>query len=282
VLVIAIMIKVSSPSSSSTGADLDPFEHKLSLGFWQSLKIALMSVTLAPLKLVTATTCFLLAWLVARIGLCGTSTYIESRPLTGWRRRGQDLCFWLARAMFFSAGVLWVKTKGRKESSAVAPMMVCAPHSTLLDTLVGAVTKCCPLTKIAIKTAPFMGSMAKFWQIPFVDRKSPDKRKVVVDLVRKRAKDMHQGGWRQIIFYPEGTTTNGKALLRFKCGAFVPGLAVQPVLLRIDNNPDVARWTWKQSYGALTSIWLILCQCYINFEVKLRPYFSVGRYGEPF
>ena len=35
-----------------------------------------------------------------------------------------------------------------------------------------------------------------------------------------------------VLFFPEGTTTNGKALISFKSGAFIPGVPVQPCIVR--------------------------------------------------
>jgi lysophosphatidylcholine acyltransferase/lyso-PAF acetyltransferase len=69
-------------------------------------------------------------------------------------------------------------------------------------------------------------------------------------------------------FFSEGTTTNGRSLLNFKSGAFSPGLPVQPVVLRFDNEPDTTRWTWKQNLSSMTMFFLTLCQLWTNAEVK--------------
>ena len=34
--------------------------------------------------------------------------------------------------------------------------------------------------------------------------------------------------WSQLVIFPEGATTNGKAILTFKAGGFIPGVTVQP------------------------------------------------------
>jgi lysophosphatidylcholine acyltransferase/lyso-PAF acetyltransferase len=36
----------------------------------------------------------------------------------------------------------------------------------------------------------------------------------------------------QVLLFPEATTTNGRALIHFKLGAFTPGLPIQPVVIR--------------------------------------------------
>ena len=49
----------------------------------------------------------------------------------------------------------------------------------------------------------------------------------------------------------QGTTSSGQALITFKPGAFLPGVAVQPVAITI---PDYMIWTWD-SPGAKQSRW---------------------------
>jgi len=39
------------------------------------------------------------------------------------------------------------------------------------------------------------------------------------------------GRWPQTLVFPEGTCTNGTAIVQFKQGAFAPGVAVQPVVV---------------------------------------------------
>ncbi len=174
---------------------------------------------------------------------------------------------------FFSAPSFPSAATQRKRGKA--PIIVCAPHSTLFDTLAAAVMHSTPLSNSSIRTAPVLGKVATFWQIPFVDRDNKDKRRRVVDTICRRAKNVGgKTGWRRIFFYPEGTTTNGRALLRFKFGAFSTGQPVTPVLLRIDNHPDVIRWAWRMPHDPKTCLWLTLCQLYIRVEVR-------GRGGEP-
>lgn len=36
----------------------------------------------------------------------------------------------------------------------------------------------------------------------------------------------------RVLLFPEGTTTNGRALISFQLGAFIPGYAIQPVVVR--------------------------------------------------
>lgn len=77
-------------------------------------------------------------------------------------------------------------------------------------------------------------------------------------------------GYRQLLVFPEGTTTNGRALVHFKSGSFQSGVPVQPVLARFPgmNRPDTLTWTWGQSYGILGCTWLTMCM--FNTTVTVR------------
>ena len=48
--------------------------------------------------------------------------------------------------------------------------------------------------------------------------------------------------WPNLILAPEGTCGDGKCLLRFRTGAFVPGAPVLPILLRYENRYFNPAW----------------------------------------
>merc|ERR1712013_613735 len=63
------------------------------------------------------------------------------------------------------------------------------------------------------------------------------------DTMKERSTDGK--GWQQVLIFPEGTCTNRTALITFRLGAFIPGVPVQPVILRYDNCYDTVTWTWE-------------------------------------
>eukprot|EP00659_Diplonema_papillatum_P009175 gene9175-14228_t len=69
-------------------------------------------------------------------------------------------------------------------------------------------------------------------QFIFVERAGKGRGQVV-ETIKRRATE---GGWPQVALFPEGTTTNGKALIKFKAGAFIPGVPVQPVAFEFPNS----------------------------------------------
>jgi 1-acyl-sn-glycerol-3-phosphate acyltransferase len=64
-----------------------------------------------------------------------------------------------------------------------------------------------------------------------VDRVSSDSRKNTIDAIKEVASE------RDVFIFPEGTCTNRTSLINFKCGAFLPGLPVQPIALDYHTTP---------------------------------------------
>ena len=79
------------------------------------------------------------------------------------------------------------------------------------------------------KDLPGFGFLMAATQCIFVDRKDANSRAVTRDALLARAADDR---WPRVLMFPEATTTNQEALLRFKPGAFLAGLPVQPVVIR--------------------------------------------------
>ena len=61
------------------------------------------------------------------------------------------------------------------------------------------------------------------------------------------------------------------ALMQYRPGAFIPGVAVQPVLVRysLDGKADTVTWTWDQTHGAIACILLTLTQWSTEVSIHL-------------
>ena len=77
--------------------------------------------------------------------------------------------------------------------------------------------------------------------------------------------------WPQLLIFPEGSTSNRKALMNFKPGAFIPGKPVQPVLVRYPNRVDTVTWTWNQPHGSKTVMFATLAQLFSRASLELLP-----------
>ncbi|XP_034020816.1 lysophospholipid acyltransferase LPCAT4 [Thalassophryne amazonica] len=251
----------------------NPFVHELQLSGAQRIKGIILGSILTPIRIILAILAFIIMWFFALLRVVGLSEEELSRPITGWRQWVfHPIVLLLSRAVFFFAGFLWVKVKGRRANLKEAPVLVVAPHSSFLDMLV-----LCP-TQLAMvmsrsenASLPVIGALLKFNQSLVVSRQDPESRKKAVTQLKERLSS--NGYWPQMLIFPEGTTTNGKALLKFKHGVFLAGVPVQPVLLHYPNQLDTVRWTYKGT-SWLEVVWHTTSQLYTNMTVEFLPVYE--------
>eukprot|EP00095_Tigriopus_kingsejongensis_P003929 snap_masked-scaffold85_size395806-processed-gene-2.2 protein:Tk03929 transcript:snap_masked-scaffold85_size395806-processed-gene-2.2-mRNA-1 annotation:"1-acylglycerophosphocholine o-acyltransferase 1-like isoform x1" len=256
---------------------IEAFSHRLNANWCQILQIILMSLTLAPLRLACFFIVLFLAYFVSLIGLIGVSEGdLIKGPLTGWRGQLQGLCYCLGRAMYFTIGLHWIKVKGEQANPWEAPVLAVAPHATFVDTIAIVKSLGTPVAKDDFQKFPILGVIAKFVQVLFVKRENPQSRKLALQEIRAHTHEIMKSEpgfptWRQLLVFPEGTCTSGKALIYFKVGAFQNSVPVQPVTLRFPNRLDTLTWTWDQKYGSLGCFWLTLCQLHTRAEIEFLP-----------
>lgn len=61
-------------------------------------------------------------------------------------------------------------------------------------------------------------------------RDNPQSRQETIRMIKVRAK------YEKIAIFPEGTCTNRSSIIKFRLGAFTPGLPVQPVYIDYEKN----------------------------------------------
>lgn len=250
-----------------------PFIHKVKLTRTQRIRGIILGSILFPLRVILAAICFLLMWPIARLRLAGLSEEERSRPVKGWR---YWLLNWivmrLSRGVYFCLGFLWVKVKGRRADLREAPVLVVAPHSGFLDMLVLFRTNLAAVvSRSENRNLPVIGALLEFNQAVLVSRKDPESRKKAIAQVTERLTS--DGYWPQMLMFPEGTTTNGSALIKFKPGAFLAGVPVQPVLLHYPNKLDTVRWTYKGTTW-VESLWHTTSQFYTNSTIEFLPVYN--------
>lgn len=250
-----------------------PFIHKVKLTRTHRIRGIILGSILFPLRVILAAICFLLMWPIARLRLAGLSEEERSRPVKGWR---YWLLNWivmrLSRGVYFCLGFLWVKVKGRRADLREAPVLVVAPHSGFLDMLVLFGTNLAAVvSRSENRNLPVIGALLEFNQAVLVSRKDPESRKKAIAQVTERLTS--DGYWPQMLMFPEGTTTNGSALIKFKPGAFLAGVPVQPVLLHYPNKLDTVRWTYKGTTW-VESLWHTTSQFYTNSTIEFLPVYN--------
>ncbi|GAA6231815.1 lysophosphatidylcholine acyltransferase 1-like [Lates japonicus] len=248
----------------------NPFVHELKFTTKEKIKIGLMSVTVFPVRLLLVSFFMLLAWPFAFTASLGRSEFaIEPQS---WWRRFVDLCLRvIMRAMWFCGGFHWIKVKGERAAPSEVPILTVAPHSSYFDAIPVTMTMCSIVTKLESRSIPVWGTLISYIRPVFVFRSDQDSRRKTVEEIKRRAQS--EGKWPQIMIFPEGTCTNRSSLILFKAGAFIPGLPVQPVVLRYPNKLDTVTWTW-QGPGAFKILWLTLCQPHNPMEIEYLPIYT--------
>ena len=117
--------------------------------------------------------------------------------------------------------------------------MICN-HISFIDTLMGMRKFACGyLAKASVKNTPIVGSIAISLQTVFVDRGDAKDREKVFNQIQQVQSDFLNGkSATPIMIFPEGTTTSGRDLLKFKKGAFAALLPLKPILIKGNSNPN--------------------------------------------
>ena len=79
------------------------------------------------------------------------------------------------------------------------------------------------LAKDSVRDMPLVGTVATFAGSIFIERENSKARSDTLDLIKERCDLIKKEGSERharLIIFPEGTTTNGSSILKFKKGAF--------------------------------------------------------------
>ena len=116
--------------------------------------------------------------------------------------------------------LMTIKEKGCHD---IATPMVIANHVNSIDILY-LTTRFNPLSVVAkesMSRVPVIGSIAKFLQCLFLSRESETARKDILEKIKHRMVEYEEkSDTNPLLIFPEGTTSNGRSILRFKNGAF--------------------------------------------------------------
>ena len=90
-----------------------------------------------------------------------------------------------------------------------------------------------------IKDYYFIGPIAEAMNCLFVDRESSGDRTRIFKQIEQRQRDFNEKkNLAPLCLFPEGTTTCGQYILKFKKGAFYSLLPVKPGIMGVDPNDD--------------------------------------------
>ena len=210
---------------------------------YETVKTVLMSL-LVPFRAVATVVCLALYALVCRVASSGLRDEDMSRVYSEpWRVAVMRLGPWLCRLSWLLSLGCWVRSRGdwgMTDARGRRVQVLVSNHVSYMD--VNAFMACVEpapgfVAKRAIFSIPLVRVCARVWGCIAVDREKTNGNGnnnnvaggSVVDQLRHRA---DSPGLNQVVVFPEGTTSNGKFLMHFHRGAFVPGVAVKPCYLR--------------------------------------------------
>ncbi|KAM3877227.1 lysophosphatidylcholine acyltransferase 2 [Diretmus argenteus] len=250
-------------------AIINPFVQQTKLTKAEIAKCVLLGIFLVPIRAVLLSLVLMVTWPVALVITFMHPLKGAVEPMTGWRRfMCRTVMAALGRAYYFCMGFR-VVVKGDQVSSIEAPILAVAPHSTFFDGIVCIVAGLpSTVSRVENLATPIFGRFVRCLQPVLVSRQDPDSRKNTIREIDSRAKS--GGRWPQVLIFPEGTCTNRSCLITFKQGAFIPGVPVQPVLMRYPNKLDTVTWTW-QGFSSRTLLLLTLSQLYTTVEIEFLP-----------
>ena len=111
-------------------------------------------------------------------------------------------------------------------------------HTCLFDmALAMAYLGCGFVAKDEVKKTPLFGTLNVGLHTIFVDRGSSGAKKDVLEVIEERQKAFIEGrAVMPFLIFPEGTTTSGRHLIKFKKGAFATLLPIKPTFIHPNMN----------------------------------------------
>lgn len=205
----------------------------------------LMSIILVPIRILVALIGALISYvIVIMIGPKVTKKMLHQydvQHISPWRRRACEIATRiLARSLLFFLGFWRVYGK-----DAVGYDDKQARGATIVSNHVGVGDPCllayvyAPafVAKMAIAKLPLVGRVGAAQHSFYIDRFNGGTRNTTAAIIERQilAADPEKR-IPPVCIFPEGTTTNGRYLLRFRTGAFVAGLPVAPILLKYPHK----------------------------------------------
>ena len=130
------------------------------------------------------------------------------------------------------------------------------------------------LSKEETKDVPLVGTIARGINCLFVKRENQEDRARIFFELEQRQKDFYDGKiLTPLCIFPEGTTTNGKYILKFKKGAFYSLLPIKPQLILLDDdlNYSVVIGVSSTAFNYFRSLCYFGCKMYLCELPVIKP-----------
>lgn len=126
------------------------------------------------------------------------------------------------------------------------------------------------VAKESLRKAPFVSSIADYLNTLWLNRTCMNSKNEVISQINKRQEKFEKGEvLSPIIIFPEGTTSSGKHILKFKKGAFEGLKPLKSILVKVETSDTV-----EMAEGITPILWNavnIVCSLYHVVEVIELP-----------
>lgn len=266
--VAAFVSEHGRPFRPQTHKAFDPFRRpQIPVPYHIQLTLSILSIAIIPLRFILAFICILPCYVMAVIfGPPVTEQsrqYFEPTLLPPWRRRIITLaCQVVGRVLLFCLGFWTVEGEDHPDydHAAAQKATIVSNHSSLADPCL-----------LAYLYAPSFVAKSAVWKIPGIGRIGAAQHAFyfnrltassisVTDCIVKRQHLVAKSDIPipPVAIFPEGTTTNGNHLLKFRTGAFVAGMPIAPVLIKYSSDYFSLTYetvrTGKYIYGLLSQL----------------------------
>jgi len=236
----------------------NPFENTTwHLTLYERLKLAIMSATVLPLRVLGLVSATLSIWLLLAV--------LVKLRLFALARLASSCT---ARVMLFCLGFHHISVTGTRATGVGA---IVSNHISFLD---GMVWVAVAAPRIFAEQSNFKGGflllVARALNIVTFDRGGAESRKAARATMAQAASEAVAGRAPPILVFPEGTTHNSKVMITFKDGAFAPGLPVQPALMRYKFRHCDPCWV-SSGPGLPMLVFKLMCQVANSLEVEFLP-----------
>lgn len=223
------------------------------------LRLVVLLPTLGLVRIVLVLALITLAGLYTWLALLGHSV---KTPLPAWRHMLLLPTRLSVRALLFVLGLYRIRVKGSLAPNV--PFLV-PNHISALEPLFFTSLGLSHVSTAGVKSIwPLRPFFAAFATV-FVDRTDKGSCDNVKHALAARAA-APLGQFPPLCLYPEGATTNGRSLLQFKLGAFLPGSPVQPAVVRFRFAHFDPSWTDAALYWPR-----LLSEPCISLDVEFLP-----------
>ncbi|CAE6051897.1 unnamed protein product [Arabidopsis arenosa] len=243
---------------------VDPFRNNTPgvCGLYEAIKIVIC-LPIALIRLVLFAASLAVGYLATKLALAGWKD--KENPMPLWRCRIMWITRICTRCILFSFGYQWIRRKGKPARREIAPIVVSNHVSYIEPIFYFYELSPTIVASESHDSLPFVGTIIRAMQVIYVNRFSQASRKNAVHEIKRKASCDR---FPRLLLFPEGTTTNGKVLISFQLGAFIPGYPIQPVVVRY---PHVH---FDQSWGNI-SLLMLMFRMFTQFhnfmEVEYLP-----------